>query len=218
MFQLGQTAYIFILIITIGVSLRGFRSSSFFDRYSFTIAAVVRGEWWRFITSGFLHVGTWHLLVNGLTFYFFAPAVTPYFSGPLFVGLYICSLLFGNFATYVFYFKQPYYTAVGASGAVSGIVFSSLLVNPGIQLYILPIPIPIPGPFFGGAYLLYSLYGIFKNNDRIGHAAHFGGSIGGVLYTLAFYPYLFSDNSRVWILLFVVLLAFVLLIRRHYNR
>lgn len=215
---MGPDPYLYLLIITIGVSLWGFRSASFFDRYSFTISGIARRQWWRFVTSAFLHVGTWHLLVNGLTLYFFAPTVTPYFKGLLFIGLYLISLLIGNLTTFLLYAKQPHYTAVGASGAVSGIVFSSLLVNPGIELYILPIPIPIPGPFFGGAYLLYSLYGIFKNNDRIGHAAHFGGSIGGVLYTLAFYPYLFTNNAKVWILLFVVLLALMLLIRRQFRR
>ena len=134
---MGPDPYLYLLIITIGVSLWGFRSASFFDRYSFSISGVARMQWWRFVTSAFLHVGTWHLLVNGLTLYFFAPTVTPYFKGLLFIGLYLISLLIGNLTTFLLYAKQPHYTAVGASGAVSGIVFSSLLVNPGIELYIL---------------------------------------------------------------------------------
>ncbi|MEL0272888.1 MAG: rhomboid family intramembrane serine protease [Flavobacteriaceae bacterium] len=165
------------------------------------------GQWYRLLTSGFLHVGWWHLLVNGLTFYFFAPSILSIFGTVGFLGLYLFSLLTGNLLTYFYYHKEYYYTAVGASGAISGVVFSSLIFDPSMKLYILPLPFPIPAPLFGLGFLGYSMVGILRNSDRIGHAAHMGGGIGGILFTFLFYPSLLRENPLLWVFLSVIFLA-----------
>jgi membrane associated rhomboid family serine protease len=116
-------------------------------------------------------------------------------------------LLVGNFLSYSFHKEDHYYTAVGASGAVMGIVYSAILLRPDMSLYLFFIPIPIPAYIFGIGYLLYSIYGMKANNDNIGHDAHFGGAIGGYVSTLILYPELISRN-----LLMVVLLALPIVI------
>jgi membrane associated rhomboid family serine protease len=189
------------------MSYKGFRDSSFFNAYCFSVSGLKSGQWYRLFTSGFLHVGWWHLMVNGLTFYFFAPTILNIFGTVGFLGLYLFSLLTGNLLTYFYNNKEYNYTAVGASGAISGIVFSSLVFNPSMKLYILPLPFPIPAPLFGLGFLLYSMIGILRNSDRIGHAAHMGGGIGGTLITILFYPSLLRENPLLWVFLSLIFLA-----------
>jgi len=200
-----------LLVFTFLMSYRGFRDSSFFNAYCFSISGLKSGQWYRLLTSGFLHVGWWHLLVNGFTFYFFASTILTIFGTVGFLGLYLFSLLMGNLLTYFYYHKESYYTAVGASGAISGIVFSSLVFNPLMKLYILPLPFPIPAPLFGLGFLGYSMVGILRNSDRIGHAAHIGGGIGGILFTFLFYPSLLRENPLLWVFLSVIFLALLVI-------
>ena len=207
MFKLSFDLASILLVLTFLMSYKGFRDSSFFNAYCFSVSGLKSGQWYRLLTSGFLHVGWWHLLVNGLTFYFFAPSTLSIFGTVGFLGLYLFSLLTGNLLTYFYFHKEYYYTAVGASGAISGIVFSSLVFNPSMKLYILPLPFPIPAPLFGLGFLLYSMVGILRNSDRIGHAAHMGGGIGGILITFLFYPSLLRENPLLWVFLSVIFLA-----------
>ena len=207
MFNLSFNLASILLVFTFLMSYKGFRDSSFFNAYCFSVSGLKSGQWYRLLTSGFLHVGWWHLLVNGLTFYFFAPTILTIFGTVGFLGLYLFSLLTGNLLTYFYYHKEYYYTAVGASGAISGIVFSSLVFNPSMKLYILPLPFPIPAPLFGLGFLGYSMVGILRNSDRIGHAAHIGGGIGGILITFLFYPSLLRENPLLWVFLSVIFLA-----------
>ena len=90
--------------------------------------------------------------------------------------------------------KELYYSAVGASGAVSGIVYSCIMLYPEMKLGLILIPIPIPGYIFGVAYLLYSIYGMKNRVGNIGHSAHLGGAIGGFACTLLLYPQIFQEN------------------------
>ena len=200
-----------LLVFTFLMSYKGFKDSLFFNTYCFSVSGLKSGQWYRLLTSGFLHVGWWHLLVNGLTFYFFAPSILSIIGTVGFLGLYLFSLLTGNLLTYFYYHKEYSYTAVGASGAISGIVFSSLVFNPSMKLYILPLPFPIPAPLFGLGFLGYSMIGILRNSDRIGHAAHIGGGIGGILMTFLFYPSLLRENPLLWVFLSVIFLALLVI-------
>ena len=206
--------YIFLLIVIALISLKGFNDRDWFDHYSFQINAIKNGQWYRMISSGFLHVGFWHLLVNGISYYFFAPTVYRLLGSTSFFILFIAALLAGNLFTLWVHKNEPYYSAVGASGAVSGIVYSSILLYPGMQLMIIPIPLPIPAPLFGFGFLMYSVYGMYKNTDRIGHAAHFGGAIGGFILTALLKPALFLNNSTLTLVLVIPLLLFFWVLKR----
>ena len=124
-----------------------------------------------------------------------------------FVIIYLVSLLLGNLLSFYFHKDEPNYSAIGASGAVMGILYSAILLFPEMSLYMFFIPIPIPAWLFGMAYLLYSVYGMKKRIGNIGHDAHVGGAIGGYVLTLVFVPSLVQTS--LWI---VVLLAIPILI------
>ena len=206
-----------ILIIGLNIlfSLIGFKNDIFFEKYRFHIGSIKAGDYYRLLSSGFLHVNTTHILFNMFTFYFFVNIVVGILGTNSFLLLFIGSLLAGNLFGYYFHYKDNYYSAVGASGAVTGVLFSALLLYPEIELMLFLIPIPIPGYLFGIVYLLYTLYGMKTQNDNIGHTAHFGGAIGGIVITLFLMPnVIFKSVFMLSILSFALIIAGVLLYRK----
>ncbi len=191
-----------IIVANVLISLRGFKDFSFFEKYKFNIAGIRRGEQFRMLSSGFLHLDFSHLLFNMLTLYFFADIVIFSVGYIKFLLIYLASLLVGNLLSFYFHKNELHYSAIGASGAVSGILYSAILLYPGMSLYLFFIPIPIPAWLFGILYLLYSIYGMKKQLGNIGHDAHFGGAIAGYVLTLLFVPHIIQ--TQLWI---VVLLA-----------
>lgn len=210
---MGDLNLVTIIIIAANVliSFKGFNDHAFFEKYKFNSAAVKRGEKIRIFSSGFLHVDTAHLFLNMLTLYFFADVVIAIFGSVRFIIIYLASLLVGNLLSYYFHKDEPQYNAVGASGAVSGIIYAAILLYPDMSLYLFFIPIPIPAYIFGIGYMLYSIYGMKRRLGNIGHDAHFGGAVGGYLLTLLFIPNLFVTNLFMVILLAIpiVLLFFL---------
>ncbi|MEK6494053.1 rhomboid family intramembrane serine protease [Myroides odoratimimus] len=191
------------------VTYKGLNDFSFFNKYCFDINQINRGERYRFITSGFLHVDWMHFAFNMLTLYFFADIII-HVSGVLyFLIIYIASLLVGNILTYQFYKNQPHYRAVGASGAIMGVLYASIMLNPSMSLYMFFIPIPIPAYMFAVGYLLYSLYGMKKNNDGIGHTAHIGGALAGLILIVLKYPILIQTQFKLIAILLIPVLILV---------
>ncbi len=201
---MGNLDLVTILIIGINiiVSLKGFNDFSFFEKHKFNIGGIRRGEQIRMIASGFLHVDEMHLFFNMFTLYFFADEVIGYLGSVNFLLVYFGSLIVGNLLSFYFHKNEYHYSAVGASGAVTGILYSAILLNPDMKLYMMFIPIAIPAYIFGIGYLLYSIYGMKNRVGNIGHDAHFGGAIGGYVITLILATWLFKEN-----LLMVGLLA-----------
>ena len=204
-------ATIGIIAVNVLVTLKGFSDQSFFERYKFGIGAINAGQRERMFTSGFLHVDMTHLLFNMLTLYFFANVVIQGFGPAKFVGIYVVSLLAGSLLAMFFHKNEPYYSAVGASGAVTGILYAAILLHPTMSLYLMFIPIPIPAYVVGIGYLLYSIYGMKNRVGNIGHTAHFGGAIGGYVTTLVFDPdLLFTETWMVILLAVPIIILFVM--------
>lgn len=204
-------ATIAIIAANVLVSLRGFNDTTFFDRYKFSIGGIQAGQRERMATSGFLHVDISHLFFNMFTLYFFANVVINWFGPGKFLIIYFVSLLGGSLLALFFHKDEPFYSAVGASGAVTGILYAAILLNPDMQLGIMFIPIPLPAYVLGIAYLLYSIYGMRSRLGNIGHTAHFGGAIGGYATTLLFKPELFVTDTLIVILLAIpIIILFVL--------
>lgn len=204
-----------VTIIIIGVnvlfSLKGFNDRAFFERYKFEVGSINSGQKDRMLSSGFLHVDISHLLFNMLTLYFFADVVIRGFGPVMFLIIYFVSLVAGSLLALFFHKDEPKYSAVGASGAVTGILYSAILLQPGMDLYIYFIPIPIPAYVIGIGYLLYSIYGMKKRLGNIGHTAHFGGAIGGYVATLLFNPDLvFTSTLMVVLLAIPIVILFVM--------
>lgn len=204
-------ATIAIIAANVLVSLKGFNDTSFFERYKFGIGPIQSGQKERMFTSGFLHVDFSHLLFNMLTLYFFANVVISWFGPGKFLLIYFISLIGGSLLALFFHKDEPYYSAVGASGAVTGILYAAILLHPDMRLGIMFIPIPLPAYVIGIGYLLYSIYGMKSRLGNIGHTAHFGGAIGGYVTTLLFMPDLiFTDTLMVILLAVPILILFVM--------
>ena len=196
-----------VIGITAAFSWKGFQDYSFFEKYKFNVGAIRNGQQIRMITSGFLHADWMHFGFNMFTLYMFGPIVISRLGILFFVLIYLASLLVGNLLSFYFNKDNYMYSAIGASGAVSGIVYSAILFEPNMSLFLMFIPIPIPAYLFGIGYLLYTIYGMKSRQDNIGHDAHFGGAIGGYALTLFFAPWLIQQQ-----LLMVILLAIPIVI------
>lgn len=192
---------IVIIVANVLISIKGFDDRYFFEQYKFNVGRIKGNEHIRMFSSGFLHADMQHLLFNMITLYFFAGIVVNEFGNYKFILIYIASLIFGNLLSLYFHKNEDWYSAIGASGAVTGILYSAILLDPNLKINF------IPGYIFGIGYLLYSIYGMKKRIGNIGHDAHFGGAIGGYVITLMLKPSLLTTN-----LLYVGLLAVPIII------
>ena len=159
-----------------------------------------RKEWYRMLTYGLVHGGWGHLFFNMLTLFFFGRVVEQYFAVAfgdvlgivLYVVLYVSAIAVSSVWD-LFKHKDDWnYSAVGASGAVSAILFASILFEPKMGIYIYLIPIPVPGYIFAPLYLLYCWYMAKRNMDNIGHSAHFWGAVYGLVFPLVCRPEIFG--------------------------
>ena len=181
---MGASFFVWTLILSnVWVSRRGFNNPAFFQNYLFSISSLKLGDYKRLITSSFLHVDMSHLLFNMLTLFFFGDYIVSFFGGFYFYIIYFGSVLMGGLLSYAYHMNNNDYSAVGASGGVIGILFAAILAFPDLKVGLLIVPIPMPGYVFVLLYIAYTLYGIRQQKDGIGHAAHLGGAIGGVLFS-----------------------------------
>ncbi len=186
-----------LIILTGAVSLAAFNNPGLFQRLLFEPFVIgVRGEWYRFITHAFIHANWPHLLVNMFVLYFFgrnvemlypmiAPGLPVWVS---FLGLYVGGILASSIPSYRKHLYNPTYRAVGASGAVSAVLFAQVLMLPTSEVAFLFLPIPMPAWVFGVLYLAYSWYMDKRGGDNVAHDAHFHGAVFGIIYTAALSP------------------------------
>jgi len=200
---------LFTIAITAIISFVAFNNQVIFEKYKFNVGAILnRKEYLRLLSAGFLHADFMHLLFNMMTLYFFGPVILEGFGAVGFIIIYIGSMLLGNIFSLFIYQKQPWYSAIGASGGVSGVLFAAIAMAPKMSLYLFFIPIPIPGFVFGLLYFGYSVYMMLnpKQWDNLGHAAHLGGAFFGLVYAIATQPEAALENS-----LFIGVMALPLL-------
>ncbi|MDR2409151.1 MAG: rhomboid family intramembrane serine protease, partial [Bacteroidales bacterium] len=185
---------IWIIFVTVIVTVIAWAKPVLMGKMIFHAPSVADNrQWYRLFTYGFLHANWGHLLINMFVLWMFGNEVenvyTYYFGDVghyLFLGLYLSAIVVSTLYDLK---KQRYnyeYHAVGASGAVSAVLFSFIFLHPLRSIYFLFIPIPIPAVLFGVFYLIYSSYMSKKNMDNIGHAAHFWGGIYGFLFIIPF--------------------------------
>ena len=186
---------IYIILATVIISLICFYNHNLHAKLIFNPYLVKHHkDWYRMVTSGFLHADFLHLFVNMFVMLSFGRAVENYYShffgtysNWVFLLLYISSIFAANLSTLYKYQNTSSYNALGASGAVSAIVFTSILFNPFNKIYLYGI-LGLPGILLGAIYLAYSYYMSKKQSDNINHEAHFYGAVYGVLFTLALKP------------------------------
>lgn len=174
----------FILLLTVGISLTGLYAKPELIKASlFRPYYLVRNKQYHTVlTSGLVHASVSHLLFNMLTFYFFGPPLERVIGTERFLLLYALGLILSEVRTYLQHRNDPRYASLGASGAISAVLFAAIVYFPTQSLYIIPIPVPIPAPLFAVGYLAYSWYLSRRGGDGINHAAHIDGAITGLLF------------------------------------
>ncbi|GAB3507255.1 rhomboid family intramembrane serine protease [Spirosoma knui] len=185
-----------IILITVGISLWAWNDYAVMDRWIMNPYRVAnRGEYYRLLTSGFLHADWSHLLFNMLSLYFFGGFIEQVFgllfgaSGAIYlIGFYLVGIIVSDIPTFLKYRNSPNYNSLGASGGVSAILFAAIFFAPLQKIALLFIPIGIPGFIFGGLYLAYSYYEARRGYGTINHDAHFYGALFGILFMIVVYP------------------------------
>lgn len=203
---------IILIAANVLISYKGFNDPAFFERNLFEVGKVLRRkEYGRLFMSGFLHVDWTHLLFNMFSFYSFSISLERYLGSVEVAVIYFASLFGGDLLAMFIHRNHPNYRAVGASGAVSGIIFAAIAIFPGIQVSIFLIPIGIPGWLFGACYVLYSMYGIRSSTGNIGHEAHLGGALVGLLTAILLVPAVLTENTLPVVLIGLLGLVFLLI-------
>ncbi len=170
-----------------------------FDKFKFNPFSTFNDkQYYRIVSHGFIH-GSWlHLAFNMITLFFFGGMVEKYLGnifsnlgGLIFLIFYLSSIIASSIFDLIKQKNNIYYNAIGASGAVSAVLFAAILINPNMKLILFIIPIPISAWIFGVLFLIYSRYMAKKEIDNIGHNAHFTGAVFGVIFMLFVNPELF---------------------------
>lgn len=192
----------FIIIgITVLVSFLSFQNSEMFTKLKFNPYLIKNHkQWYRFLSHSIVHADWMHLIINMYVLYSFGDIVEATFFNLFgfkgliyFILLYVGGVLFSSVYDYGKQKENPYFNAVGASGAVSAVVFASILIYPAGSIFLFPIPFPIPSWAFGLLYIIYSAYMGKRGGDNVGHNAHLWGAIFGLIFTLVTIPNIISN-------------------------
>lgn len=204
---------VILILINLIFTYQGLRSHVFLDRFKFDVDNIlIHKDYKRLITSGFLHIGWFHFIFNMYTLYSFSGGVEAVLGITTFILIYFASLIGGNLFSLFVHRNHGDYTAVGASGAVSGIVFASIVLFPDMELSLLFMPIHIPAWLFGLIYVLYTIYGVKSKRDNIGHEAHLGGLVIGVIIALIMQPAVLKYNTFTVFIIILPAIAFILFV------
>jgi membrane associated rhomboid family serine protease len=157
---------------------------------------VRRGQWHTLVSSGLVHADFGHLLLNMLTFWFFAFQLERAIGTARFVALYLLALVASDLNTYLKHRHEPEYGSLGASGAIAAVLFASIVYFPDQSLFIIPIPVPIPAPLFAVGYVAFSWYSARQARGRVNHDAHLGGALFGLLFVALTDPSAFGGLAR----------------------
>ena len=178
-----------IFVFTLVTSLYAFYDQSLYGKFMLHPYSVSKGhKVFTLITSGLIHADWMHLFFNMFTFYAFAFTLEQLMGSWQFGLMYFLALILSDLPT-VFKHKDDFhYNSLGASGAISAVLFSYILFNPLSKIYIMFIPIGIPAVIFGGLYLVYCMYASKNSRDNINHDAHFFGALTGLIFTVIFEP------------------------------
>ncbi len=191
---------LFIILITSVISVLAFNNYDLFNRLKFNAYMVWnKKQYARLLSHALVHSGWLHLIINMYVLWIFGRFVESAFislfkaGNFLYILMYVLSVPFSSLPALLKNKNNHYYNSVGASGAVSAVVFTTILLSPKTSLFLMFIPIPIPAYIFGALYLIYSYLMSKRGKDNIAHDAHFAGSVFGFTFPIIFAPYLFMN-------------------------
>jgi len=200
MMDLPSPAAAVIFAVTIATSLLGLYSAPrLIERFVMRPYQVARGRQTETVfTSGLVHGDLGHLLFNMFTYFWFAFPLEQFLGTIRFVLLYAAGLGLSSFCSVVKHRSNPGYATLGASGAISAVLFAYIVYFPTTTLIIFPIPIPIPAFLFAVGYVAYSYWAAQQHRGRINHDAHLCGAVSGIAFVLVTDPAAFLDLGRLF--------------------
>ncbi|MEO0850047.1 MAG: rhomboid family intramembrane serine protease [Pseudomonadota bacterium] len=179
-----------LILANVGISLYAlFGDQDFLEQFKFDVNALrQRGQHYRVFTSSFLHNDLFHLLFNMMALFSFGPYLEQLLGRTGFLVIYFGAILISGIVTFYVNRQDGAYSSVGASDAVSGVVFGFILFYPLESLYIFPLPVPIPAILFGGLFIIGSSFLMDRQDRRIAHESHLAGAAAGLILTTAMQP------------------------------
>lgn len=204
-----------ILVITIFFSWKGLGNNAFFDGYKFEVGPILTTrDYTRLVSSGFLHVSWGHLVLNLFGLYAFSAAIEVALGWYGFLLIYFGSMIGGNLLALFIHRHHADYSSAGASGAICGLIFASTVLFPGMNLGIFLLPFQLPAWLYGTVYVAFTMWAIRSGRDNVGHEAHLGGALIGMLLAIMIRPDSLVENFLPVLLITVPTLLFIVLIIR----
>lgn len=198
-----------IIGITVWISILGFKDPTFVEKYIFCPEYILADkQYYRLVSSAFLHAEWRHLAFNMFSLYAFGTRMEAVYGPVIFLTIYFASIIGGDLLA-LWLHRRHVYRAYGASGGVCGVIFASIFLLPGTGVSFFLFPIMIPGWLYATIFLVVEFYGITKGKGNIGHDAHFGGAIIGLLTATAFRPEIVQYSPKLYVT--VLLLSFAML-------
>ena len=202
-----------LIVVNFIFSYKGLTSQAFFDKYSFEVEKVlIYKDYKRIITSAFLHTSWLHLIFNMIALYFFSGTIEYALGEINFLIIYFASLVGAKLLALWIHRNHGEYSSVGASGPIAGVMFASIALFPHMPIGFFLIPIAIPAWIYGVLYIAFSIWGIRSKRNNIGHEAHLGGALVGMLLAALIAPEAFVENYLIILLITVPALLFIYLI------
>lgn len=191
---------IILIVITVAISYAAFKSPKLMDQLQFNASKIVhKKEYHRLVTHAFIHANWEHLFVNMIVLFSFGQAIEVYFKYYFgnnaimnYAILYLGGILASNIYALIKHRNNYFYNSVGASGAVSAVLFAAIFFDPWNKIYFFGI-LPIPGIIFAGLYLIYSYQMSMKQKDNVAHDAHFLGALFGFVFPILLNYQLFES-------------------------
>ena len=178
-----------LILITAAMTIYAWQNPTVLSRWMFNAYQIARrNEYWRFITSGFVHADWGHLIFNMISLYFFGQLMEQVVGRAYYLVLYLVGIIVSDIPSYMKHRNNPNYNSLGASGGVSAVVFAGIVFFPLNPIYIFFIPIGIPGFLFGLLYMLYSYYEANRGGSYVNHSAHLWGALFGVAFVVILFP------------------------------
>lgn len=187
-----------LIAMTVLISMSAFTNPGLLATYVLDVQAILRHrEHARIVTSGFFHNDWQHLAFNMFSLFFFGAAVEAAAGVAVFLAIYLGAIVGGSVLA-IFLHRREEYHAVGASGGVCGVIFAAIFYVPGTSVIIFPFPIPIPAAVYAVVFIAGSAYAAKMKRDNVGHDAHLGGALVGLLVATAFHPGIVMQNPLLY--------------------